>query len=101
MLPSAHYEQGHSLEMVVGPPGNVFHFINPSSHNREVGRDITPKQRRDAMQRMGIYKDLVLQKVLHVDDQTALVVLPIIDAEPNYRDIDPEYVTSLLNNSLR
>ncbi|KAK0511023.1 hypothetical protein JMJ35_006575 [Cladonia borealis] len=55
----------------------------------EIGSDITPEQRKDAMQRMEVYKEWVLQKVLHVDDQTALVVLPIKDAEPNYRDIDP------------
>ena len=83
------------------PPGNVFHFINSSFHNREVGSGITLEQRNDAMQRMGIYMDWVLQKVLHVNDQTALVVLPIKDAEPNYRDTDPGYITSLLNYSLR
>lgn len=83
------------------PPGNVFHFINSSFHDREIDTGITPEQRKDTMQRMEIYKDWVLQKVLHVVDQTALVVLPIKDAKPNYRDIDPGYVTSLLNHSLR
>lgn len=41
------------------------------------------------MQRMNVYKDWVLQKVLHIDDETALVVLPIKEVEPNYRDTDP------------
>ena len=75
----------------------MFHFIDSSSHNREIGSGITLEQRNDAMQRMEIYKDWVLQKVLRVDEERALVVLPIRDAEPNYRDTDPGYITSLLN----
>ena len=71
------------------PLENIFHLINSSSDNREIGSGITLEQSKDAMQRMEIYKDWVLQKVLHVDDQTALIVLPIKDAEPNYRDTDP------------
>lgn len=82
------------------PTGNVFHLINSSSHNREIGSGITLAQRNDAMRRMEIYKDWVLQEVLHIDDETALVVLPIKDAEPNYRDTDPGYVASLLDYSL-
>ena len=50
------------------------------------------------MRRMEIYKNWVLQEVMHIDDQTALVVLPIKDAEPNYRDTDPGYVACLLEN---
>ena len=72
-----------------------------SSHNREIGSGITRAQRDDAMQRMEIYKDWLLQKVLHVDDETALVVLPIKDVESNYRDTDPGYITSPLDYSLR
>ena len=41
------------------------------------------------MQRMNVYKDWVLEKVLRIDSETALVILPIMDAEPNYRDTDP------------
>ena len=82
------------------PTGNVFHFVNSSSQNREIGSGITLAQRNDAMQRMEVYKDWVLQEVLHIDDETALVVLPIKDAEPNYRDTDPGYVASLLDYSL-
>ena len=41
------------------------------------------------MQRMEIDKDWVLQKVPRVDEERAFVVLPIKDAEPNYRDTDP------------
>ena len=79
---------------------NVFHFVNSSSHNREIGSGITLAQRNDAMRRMEIYKNWVLQEVLHIGDKTALVVLPIKDAEPNYRDTDPGYVTSLLDYPL-
>ena len=57
------------------PSGNVFHFFNSSSHNREIGSVITHAQRNDAMQRMEVYKDWVLQNVLRIDDETALVVL--------------------------
>lgn len=41
------------------------------------------------MQRMNVYKNWVLEKILRVDSETALVILPIMDAEPNYRDTDP------------
>ena len=85
----------------ISPTGNAFHLSNSSSHNREIGSGISRAQRNDAIQRMEIYKDWVLQKVLHIDDETALVVLPIKDAEPNYRDTDPGYVTSLLDYSFR
>ncbi len=81
------------------PARNVSHFFNSRSHNREIGSGIARAQRNDAMQRMEIYKDWVLQNVLHVDDETALVVLPIKDAEPNYRDTDPGYVPYLLDYS--
>ena len=77
----------------------MFGFVNSSSHNREVGSGITLAQRNDAMRRMEIYKDWLLHEVLHVDDGTALVVLPIKDVEPNYRDTDPGYVASLLDYS--
>ncbi len=83
------------------PTENVFHFLDSSSHNREIGSGITRAQRNDAIQRMEIYKDWLLQKVLHIDDETALVVLPIKSAEPNYRGTDPGYITSLLDYSLR
>ena len=49
---------------------------------------------------MEIYKDWLLHEVLQVDDETALVVLPIKDAEPNYRDTDPGYDSSHLENFL-
>ena len=81
------------------PIGNVFHFVDSGSHNREIGSGITLAQRNDAMRRMEIYKNWVLQEVLHVNDETAFVVLPIKDAEPSYRDTDPGYVTSLLDYS--
>ena len=82
------------------PIGNVFHFVDSGSHNREIGSGITLAQRNDAMRRMEIYKDWVLQEVLHIDDETALVVLPIKDAESNYRNTDPGYVSSHLENFL-
>ena len=82
------------------PTENEFHSFNSSSHHREIGSGITRAQRNDAMQRMETYKDWVLQEVLHVDDETALVVLPIKDAEPNYRDTDPGYVAIHLDYSL-
>ena len=71
------------------PAGNVFHLINASYNNREIGSGITLAQRNNAMRRMEIYKEWVLREVLHINDETALVVLPIKDAEPNYRDTDP------------
>lgn len=82
------------------PTGNVFDFVNSSSHNRQVGSGITLAQRTDATRRMEIYKDWLLHEVLHIDDETALVVLPIKDAEPNYRDTDPEYVSIYLESFL-
>ena len=82
------------------PTGNVFGFVNSSSHNREVSSGTTLAQRNDAMRRMEIYKDWLLHEVLRVDDETALVVLPIKDVEPNYRDTDPGYVSSYLENFL-
>lgn len=92
------------IKLLVGdgstPTGNVFHFVNSSSHNREIGSGITLAQRNDAMRRMETYKDWVLQEVLHIDDETALVILPIKDAESNCRDTDPGYVASHLEYSL-
>ena len=82
------------------PTGNVLHFVDFDSHNREIGSGITLAQRNDAMRRMEIYKDWVLQEVLQIDDETALVVLPIKDVEPNYRDTDPGYVASHLEYPL-
>ena len=76
------------------PTRNVFHFFNSSSYNRDIGSGITRAQRDDAMQRMEVYKDWVLQNVLQIDQEIALVVLPIKDAEPNYRDTDPGYRVS-------
>ena len=81
------------------PTESVFDFVNSSFHNREVGRGITLAQRNDAMRHMEIYKDWLLQDVLHVDEETALIVLPIKEAEPNYRDTDPGYVFSHLDYS--
>ncbi len=78
------------------PAHKFFRFFDSSFHFRDVGRRITRAQRDDAMQRINVYKDWVLQKVLHIDDETALVVLPITDAEPNYRDTDPRYGVSLI-----
>ncbi len=78
------------------PAGNFFRFFNSSFHVRDIGRRITRAQRNDAMQRMNVYKDWVLQQVLHIDDETALFVLPIKDAEPNYRDTDPGHGVSLI-----
>ena len=57
--------------------------------NRDAGSQITREQRDDAFRRTEVYKLWVLHHILKVDNETALVVLPIKDAEPNYRDTDP------------
>ncbi|KAF2654218.1 amidase signature enzyme, partial [Lophiostoma macrostomum CBS 122681] len=55
----------------------------------DVGSRITRDQRDHAFRRTQIYKSWVLDSILEVDKETALVVLPIKDAVPNYRDTDP------------
>lgn len=39
---------------------------------------------------MKVYRKWLLKEVLRVDTDNTLVVLPVADAEPNYRDLDPE-----------
>ncbi|CAI6341125.1 unnamed protein product [Periconia digitata] len=65
-------------------------FVNKVTQWRwDVGGTISHEQHNDAVRRAQVYKDWLLQNVLELDRETALVVLPIKEAEPNYRDTDP------------
>ena len=50
---------------------------------------------------MGVYKQWLLDKVLRTASETALVVLPIKDAEPGYRDVDPGSVAPQASSEAR
>jgi len=69
---------------------DFFHpYFLHANHHRDIGSEISHKQRNNAKKRTDVYKSWVLDNILEVDRETTLVVLPIKDAEPNYRDIDP------------
>ncbi|KAF2110372.1 amidase signature domain-containing protein [Lophiotrema nucula] len=66
-------------------------YVNKVTQWRwDVGSEISQEQRDDAKKRTEVYKSWVMDNILEVDRETTLVVLPIQDAEPNYRDVDPE-----------
>ncbi|KAI9713760.1 MAG: hypothetical protein M1828_001354 [Chrysothrix sp. TS-e1954] len=55
----------------------------------DVGSKISKAARDHAVFKMEVYKEWVLQSVLQVQQETTLVVLPVMDVEPNYRDTLP------------
>ncbi|KAF2012805.1 amidase signature enzyme [Aaosphaeria arxii CBS 175.79] len=65
-------------------------FVNKVTQWRwDHGSEISQEQRNDARKRTEVYKSWVIDTILNVIEDTALVVLPIMDAKPNYRDVDP------------
>ena len=43
------------------------------------------------MESMNVYRDSTLREVVKAHEETTVVVLPVKEAEPNYRDTDPGY----------
>ena len=57
---------------------------------REVAKNVTDDQRDELMNRLHIYKSWALDHIFRVNDGGGvLVVLPIENGEPNYRDAPP------------
>ena len=57
--------------------------------DREMGCKISKKQRDVAIEKMLTYRKWLIEHVLRVETDVTLVILPVADAVPTYRDIDP------------
>ncbi len=60
--------------------------------SRNVGESITDSQYDDAMERLLIYKRWLLDTLFKPDKQLTVMILPIAEAVPNYRDTPPGFV---------
>lgn len=63
-------------------------YVIPFVHRRWAkGAAVSDAEHEDASKRIEVYRQWVLDNVLHADDeQETLIVLPISNVEPNYRD---------------
>lgn len=71
----------HGKELLTGP-------------NRETGRVISEAERDEGWRRSEVYRHWLLDKVFATEDQRVvrIMVLPVEDGNPKYRDADPTYV---------
>ena len=70
----------------------MLHVSQQSSHTktvRDVGRLIDKSQKDRAWQRYEVYKDWFIENIIRPDDTRTIIVLPIEELEPRYRDIPP------------
>jgi hypothetical protein len=60
------------------------------THGRDVAKNVKDKQRDELLERLHNYKSWVLAHIFHAKSEGgALVVLPIENGQPNYRDPVP------------
>lgn len=87
------YEFYHSTDQFRAEYQEKYHkspFVNPFVQWRwDLGKSITKAQRDEEIQRLEVYKTWFLQHVLQVGARGAIIVLPIANVEPNYRDKTP------------
>lgn len=57
---------------------------------RDIAQTVTRRQHDDAVDRMAIYKQWFLDKILQVGQRNTLLVLPITNQAVDYRDVPPE-----------
>ena len=65
-------------------------FVTPFNHWRwEIGEQVSEAHYKDSMHRLSVYKQWFLKAVMQDDELESLLVLPIANVEPNYRDTPP------------
>jgi hypothetical protein len=65
-------------------------FVNAFNHWRwNLGKKVTTFQHDEGTHRLSVYKDWFLDNIMRQSDHETLVVLPIANVEPNYRDSTP------------
>jgi hypothetical protein len=52
---------------------------------RDRAKSVTPEQHLEALYHLQVYKDWLLQKLFQ-QDQNVVVVMPLREVKPNYRD---------------
>lgn len=67
---------------------------------RDAARDINPSQHEAALRHLAVYKQWLLEEVLQVEVQNAVVMLPLGNVKPNYRDDWPGQVNPLTSLGL-
>ncbi|PSN68456.1 hypothetical protein BS50DRAFT_634027 [Corynespora cassiicola Philippines] len=66
-------------------------YVNPVMRWRwEAAKNVTQEQHEDAVQRLHIYKELVIEKALQVNGRHAIILLSIITQAVDYRDASPD-----------
>jgi len=57
---------------------------------RSLGDEVTLEERNAEILKLDIYKDWLLEEIFKVSSRTAIMILPIDEPVPTYRDAQPQ-----------
>lgn len=70
-------------------------YVNPVTRWRwDIAQTVSKSQHDDAMVRLKVYKEWFLKEILQVDSRNTLLILPITNQQPDYRDEPPAAPTA-------
>lgn len=58
-----------------------------------LARDITASEHAEAVRRLEVYREWFLETIMNSRSHNTLILLPIADAQPRYRDDPPGYMS--------
>ena len=65
-------------------------YVTPFNRWRwNLGKQVTSSQHHEGMSRLAVYKDWFLNEIMRLTEVESLLVLPIANVQPNYRDEPP------------